>query len=304
VADAQPSITDKGPLGPNACVRIADEHLLRRRRPEHQDIEQLETRPACGRARGPVNSFTPKPFFVGGSMQQRQQYQVESLRRVQTILDTHADLVGLKDTEARKQLDIAIERANAHALDQALAERELAGVGHQVKQRAGELKTSHMTPVAKFSRANLRGVPDFKALAHVPHSLRGHRLVVEARAMATAALPYSSMLDAAQFPPNSVQALGAAADGLEKAFDVRAAAQSRKVIATAGVREEIALGREAVAMLDPIVIKRFAGKKDLLAGWRSAKRVRLTPQAQPDGAVASIGTALVVAPAEQGVKAA
>jgi hypothetical protein len=252
-------------------------------------------------------------------MQRKQQFVVDSLRRVQAFLDTHADLVGpLKDTEAGKQLDASVTSVTAHALDQATAQRVRAGAGNQVQQQVGDIKANHMTPLARFSRANLRGVPDFKALAHVPHKLQGARLVGAARAMATAALPYTNVLAAAQFPTDSVQQLGAAADALHATLDSRAAARSRMVVATAGVRQELALGREAVAMLDPIVTRRLAGRTDLLAGWRSAKRVTLMPQSAvaavppvspvagttPAHAATSAVAGIGAAPVAQEVKAA
>jgi hypothetical protein len=65
------------------------------------------------------------------------------------------------------------------------------------------------------------------------------------------------------------------------------------VIATAGVQDQLALGREAVAMLDPIVTKKLAGQNDLLAGWRSAKRV--TQPSQSAGVLAVAGAQAVTA---------
>ena len=212
-------------------------------------------------------------------MHKQQQHVADSLRRVQAFLDSHAAVLGpLKDTEARKQLDQAVDRASTHALGQLTAEREFAGAGNQVKSLADDLKASHMTPVAMFARAKLRGVPDFKALAEVPRNLRGPRLVTAAHAMASAATPYVDRLESAKFPGESVPQLAAAAHALEAAFAERMAAGSRRVVATAGIRKELAVGREAVAMLDPIVAKRLAGKEDLLAGWRSAKRITQRPQ--------------------------
>jgi DNA-directed RNA polymerase specialized sigma54-like protein len=130
-----------------------------------------------------------------------------------------------------------------------------------------------MSPLGRFSRANLRRAPEFKALADVPHNLKAHRLVAAARVMAKAARKHTRVFDAAQFPANIVQELEAAADSLEKALDARTAATLRRVVATAGVQEQIAFGREAVALLDPVVVKRLAGRLNLLAGWRSATRV-------------------------------
>jgi hypothetical protein len=172
--------------------------------------------------------------------------------------------------EAAKQVATEIARGTA--------ERALAGSGEEVRQLVGSLKADHMTPVAKFARANLRGVPNFKALAHVPANLRGPSLVGAARAMATAAVPYADALAKAQFPVESVKELGDAADALKAAIDGRSAARSQRVMAVAGVHHELGLGREAVAMLDPIVTKRAVGNPVLMAGWRSAKRMTAMPQ--------------------------
>jgi hypothetical protein len=211
-------------------------------------------------------------------MHRQQQLALDSLRRVQAYTDIHADVLGaLKDTEARKQLDGAVDAALAQVNVQGAAERALAGSATTVKQLVGDLKLNHMGPIAKFARANLRGVPDFNALTDVPHGLVGHSLVLAARAMATAGAPYVAVLTKAQFPADSVQQLGAAADALNTALDARVASESRRVEATTGIRQELALGREAVAMLEPIVTKKLVGQKGLLAAWRTAKRVKLMP---------------------------
>ena len=227
-------------------------------------------------------------------MLHKQQYQFDSLRRVQLFLDTPGDAVGpLKDTDARKQLDQAVEQGAAHIVAQGLAEREFGGFARTVKALVADLKGNHMTPLAKFARANLRGVPDYQRLADVPQNLSGGRLVSAAKAMAAAAQPYADQLAKAQFPTGSVQQLSAAADALDKALTDRATAQSERVGATAGVKQELALGREAVAKLDPIVLKKLAGQKDLLARWRQAKRVTLTPQLP---AIPVVAPATVVPP--------
>jgi hypothetical protein len=211
-------------------------------------------------------------------MHRKQQLVLDSLRRVQGCLDTRADVVGrLKDTEARKQLDAAVDAAVAKAEGQRAAENSLAGSKTTTKALVSDLKVNHMTPIAKFARANLRGVPDFNALTNVPHNLIGHSLVIVARAMATSAAPYAAALTKAQFPADCVQQLATAANALNSALDARVAAQSQRVETTGQIRQELALGREAVAMLDPIVIKMSAGQKGLLAAWRTAKRVSLTP---------------------------
>jgi hypothetical protein len=215
-------------------------------------------------------------------MHRKQQLVLDSLRRVQGCLDTHVAVVGpLKETEARKQLDAAVDAALAKAEAQRTAENSLAGSKATTKFLVSDLKVQHMTPIAKFARANLRGAPDFNKLTNVPHNLIGHSLVIVARAMATSAAQHAAALTNARFPADCVQQLATAADALNSALDARVAAQSQRVETTGQIRQELALGREAVAMLDPIVLKMFAGQKGLLSAWRTAKRVSLTPGQAP-----------------------
>jgi hypothetical protein len=209
-------------------------------------------------------------------MRLHQQHEQEALRRVQHFLDTHADVVGpLKDSEARKQLDDAVAKLNAHTLDQGTARLEASGQTHRQQQAANVLKSEHMQPIAKFARAKLKGVPDVAALTKSGANLHGNKLVSAARAMATAALPHADVLTKGGFPADAVQQLGTAADALSAAITDRAATKVQGVVATAGIRKETLRGREAVHMLDAVVSKPLASNPELQAGWRSAKRVTL-----------------------------
>ena len=228
-------------------------------------------------------------------MQRQSQYRLDSLHRVQAFLDTHVDVLGaLNKTEARKQLDDAASAATVHENDRGSADRALAGAGEEVKRLAASLIADHMVPVAKFARANLRGVPNFKALTHAPANRRGPSLVGAANAMATAAAPYADRLAKAQFPAESIKQLSDAAGALKAALDTREAAKSKRIVATAGVRNQLQLGREAVAKLDPIVHKLIAKQPELKAGWRSARRMTLMPQS---GAAAAVPAGTTTTPA-------
>ena len=222
---------------------------------------------------------------------------MNSLRRVQGFLDTYDAAVGsLKGSEARKQLDQSVEKATAHAIDQGTAVRDFAGTGLDAKHLATDLKSNQMTPMAKYARANLRGAADFNALATVPHGRQGHGLVLAARAMATAAQPYATKPGANPFLAESVTHISAAADALQASLDGRVTARSQRVVATAGVRKQLALGREAVAMLDAIVSKRLVGQTELLAGWRSAKRLKAKGGGVVAGPVVPVVPATPISP--------
>jgi hypothetical protein len=204
--------------------------------------------------------------------------QLDTLTNVQHFLDVHDDVVGpLKDTEGRKLLDAVVAQLFAQENEQFTADGVLRGALARQRSLVAELKQQHMKPIAKFARAKLRGTPDFTALARSGSNLKGSKLVGAARAMATAAASVSDVLTAAQFPADAVKQLGAAADAVANAIVDRAASKQARGAATASIRQHLSLGREAVAMLDPIVTKRLAGNKGLLEGWRQAKRVVKKP---------------------------
>lgn len=207
-------------------------------------------------------------------MHQQQQRTLDSLRRTQDFLDAHADSVGsLKDSEGRKQLDDAVMALAAHTDQQGATDLAMAGQASQQNALALELRAKHMMPIATFSRAKLRGVPDFAALIKSGAGLQPKPLIRAARAMATAAAPHADVLTRAGFPADTVAQLGAAATALEDAMTQRANAKVNRALATQGIHVDLAQGREAVAMLNAVVSKMLHGDATLLAGWRVAKRI-------------------------------
>jgi hypothetical protein len=207
-------------------------------------------------------------------MEQLQQRKVDSLRRVQDLLEASANRLGaLKESEGRRQLDKAVNALAKYGDEQAATELAMKGqMGRQRSQYAA-LRASHMKPIATFARARLRGVPDFAALVKSGRGLQPKQLVRAARAMAAAAAPQADLITGAGFPADTIAQLAAAASELETTLFERASANVRRVGSTAGIREELMKGREAVRMLDAVVSKRFAGDETFLAAWRAAHRV-------------------------------
>jgi hypothetical protein len=211
-------------------------------------------------------------------MNQEQQRRVDSLRRVQDFIAANAEAVGaLKDSEGAKQLDDAVDALVNHGGNQAAIDLALAGGISRQRALEAELRASHMQPLATFARAKLRGAPDFAALAKSGKDLGPTQLVRAARAMATAAAAQLNVLTRAGFPADTITQLGVAAAALENAITERANAKVRRVGATKGIHEELQKGREAVAMLNAVVSKLFAGNKTFLAAWRAAHRVTAKP---------------------------
>jgi hypothetical protein len=237
-------------------------------------------------------------LFNGDNMNQEQQRKADSLRRVQDFLGANADQVGaLKDSEGSTQLNEAVDALINHGGNQAATDLAMAGQISRRRALQAELRASHMQPLATFARAKLRGAPDFAALVKSGKGLGPTQLVRAARAMATAAAPQLDVLTRAGFPADTITQLGAAAAALENAITERANAKVRRVGSTKGIYEELLKGREAVAMLNAVVSKQFAGDKTFLAAWHAAHRVTAKPGiARVSTAVSASASAAVVAP--------
>lgn len=242
-------------------------------------------------------------------MEAHQQYTLDSLERSQRLIDATPELETLKGTQAYAQLGAAITAVNTQHLQQGTATLELEGVKNRQKSLATVLRDQHMAPLAKFARANLAGVPDYKALAVSTKGLRGKKLVAAAEAQGNAAKPYVTQLTAAQFPADTIDQLLQAAAAVQAALVDRATASSTKVGAAAGIKQYLKSGRGAVKALDASVEKMLAGNATLLAEWRQAKRVvkkpggpgtavvapapTTPPKATPTPAVATIAPSVV-----------
>ena len=243
-------------------------------------------------------------------MNTHQVHKLDSLERVQSFLDAHQELSGLKGTIMRAQLDAAVSAIGTQRAVQGSTTLQLQGAATQVKSLAEQLRTQHMEPIAKYARVRLKGVPNISALTLSVRGLTGVKLVAKARDMAAAAEPYASDLTQAQFPADAIAQLQQAANSLEAALKDRSDAKRSRTGSTAGVKQQLVAGRDAVAMLDAVVRRTVAGNAVLLAEWRQAKRITLkgvqsaTPAATTPAASAPTTAAAASQPTTQEVKAA
>ena len=228
-------------------------------------------------------------------MQGVQIHLSQSLRRVQQFMTGHADAVQPANAgDARKQLDSAIVALDAASAEQGTCHREVRGEVNRRRQLETALIRKFLTPLAKFARASLVGVPDYAALTPSVKQFQRERLVQAARSMAAAADKYATALTQAKFPANFLAQLRAAADSVQASLDTRSA----KVVAGAGATTKVktmaAQGRRAVAALDSLVSHLILGDERLEREWRAAKRVRRQGTAEVVAASEPAGTIVTV----------
>lgn len=215
-------------------------------------------------------------------MQSYQIYLSQSLRRVQQFLTAHADAVQAANaSDARKQLDTAVVTIDAAAAEQGTCSREVRGEVQKRKHLEDTLVRRFLTPLSKFARASLTGVPEYAALTPSVRSLQRERLVQSARSMAAAADKYAAALTAAKFPQEFLKQLRAAIDPVQASLDASSAKRIARNGATKKLAGALAQGRRAVAALDSLVAHLIIGDERLEREWESAKRIRRQAAADP-----------------------
>jgi hypothetical protein len=224
-------------------------------------------------------------------MNTKQRYQYQSLRGAQLFVRGHVAEVGvLIGTTPLAQLDVAVDRLESAVTEQGTCARDKLGERNNQLALERRLRKDHLNAIVKYGRAELAGVPNFKALTLAARNLEGARLVQVARAVGGAARPYLANFVEGHFPADFITQLNAAADAVQKSMDIRARKNLRRVNATEAIAEAVSNGRAAVARLDARITRLVAGNAPLLEEWRVATRVRNKPgivRSSPNGPVAA-----------------
>jgi hypothetical protein len=211
-------------------------------------------------------------------MDKLQKNKAQSLRRVQQFLDKHMDVLGaVNDTPARRQFDAAALAVDAVGRKQGSRVRQMRGEATRQRSLERDLRETHLVPMAKFARAHLAQQGDIAALAPTLKNLGGQRLVRTAAVLATSGVPYQDKFIEAGYPAGFLEEMSAAAGTLLESIDRRSSLRSDRVAATAGIAAALEKGRQAIAMLDPVVGRIIAGSEGLISGWKHAKRITAVP---------------------------
>jgi hypothetical protein len=211
-------------------------------------------------------------------MNTKQRYGSATLRRVQQFLDSHADVVGpINQSAMRQELDAAY--ADTIALVNEQGTRTRAGRGERSNQETLErsLKRLHLTPIVKFARASLRGVPNFSALTPNVKRLGGDQLVKAANALISAAEPYMAVFIAGHFPEDFNSQARLATSALQTSMEARSNETVKRVGATKQINEALKRGRSAIVKLDAVLTRTLDSNPRLAVEWQTAKRIQSRP---------------------------
>lgn len=218
-------------------------------------------------------------------MQTRQGSMLQSLRNVEAFLEQHADvLANVIQTGARQKLADAITALATHVTDQTgntLASRGATKTQYALRQ---VLVHDHMAAIARIASAELPPTPAIAPLRMPARSIGAEKLAAAAYGMAQAAEPHAAVFTAAGLPADFIARLTGAADAMLKAIGDRARNGSNRRAATKGLQARLSDGRKIVRVLDVFVRTALKNEPALLAGWLTAKRVRVIAGGVPAGA--------------------
>jgi hypothetical protein len=202
----------------------------------------------------------------------------ESYQRVKDFLKVHAPPESQGYLVQKKKFDNIVATLTDHSSGQVEGRRlRHAEVSRQRALRTA-LREQHLSPIAQIARAMLADAPGIeKALRMPAHNLNPLRLIAEANAMRSAATPYEAQFVEAGRPADFLAQLDAATEAVRQSILGKARNLGQQVGARAGLAKEIKRGRRAVDVLETIVKAAFRDDPNILAEWRSAKRIRALP---------------------------
>jgi hypothetical protein len=222
-------------------------------------------------------------------MKSTQKQVIESYQRVQVFLTRNPLPAPATYGDAKTMLDDVVAHLTTHSGDQASTIR--LGMAETARRRTlrRALRDQHLVPIARIANATLRGSPGIDRATRVPApQLPTTKLLAEAAAFRDAATPYEDTFVRQGMAADFLARLDAAMEGLRQSQAEHAETKQKRVGAKAGIASEIRRGRQAVQMLDAFVKANFEGNVEVLAKWKSAKKVLRLPGGSNASAEASV----------------
>jgi hypothetical protein len=233
-------------------------------------------------------------------MKRQESYVRDTLVNVQQFLDANAAALGPVNTSgARKALDDAVAALGDHAVAQ--GEHTIRSAGETNKQRSLRLsvRKQYLRPIAKVAAASLANVPEISALRLPSAKLVGSEFVDAANAMANAAEPHAAVFVAAGLRADFVDGLRAMAKAIETSLGGRTDHVIKRRGSTIALGSGAVSGRTALRLLDAVIEQQVPDNAQLLAEWKSVKRIPRKPGTtrvvQTKGAAAAAATPIAPA---------
>jgi hypothetical protein len=203
-------------------------------------------------------------------MNRMQRNALRRFRRVQEFLAANQ----VAGTAAQvQQLSEVIRQLTETGAEQDVSGRQSRGEVARQRALRKALWVHHLVPISRIAR-RMFGVPGMDVKFALPRYRADNEALIDAATgMAQAAEPHVAAFVQQGLPQDFVQQLRAATAAVSAAVGSRVQAWQRRSRAGETVTALLSRGRASVDMLDAIVSSRLESKPDLLAAWKSAKRL-------------------------------
>lgn len=209
-------------------------------------------------------------------MQRYDRSTLDTLQRVKEFLSQHPladepDTLGAQAAE----LDDVLQRLSSEVVAQDAAIRYTRVHTEQERILAVTLYADHMQPISRIAR-DAFGQSGMDKAFRLPRIKVTVTLVAAARAMAEAAEKEKDVFLRHGRAQDFIEQLKAAASALEEKRTAKTESSRHRTTATASLQAELKRGRKAVRLLDAVLQPRLRKDPQLLAAWKSARKVRPT----------------------------
>lgn len=179
------------------------------------------------------------------------------------------------------EVDAAISAADERANDETSGRRRAQE--HTAAKGAARATLLHrLAAVRRTARVLVLDGRSVAGRFTLPRSPRAAELVATARAFISHAAPLEAAFVEHAMPPAFLSDLAAAIDDVESAMHNRFMATGAHIAARVGIETSVAAGFAAVRRLDVLVANHLDDHPELLAAWKTARRVARSPQRTKD----------------------
>jgi hypothetical protein len=204
---------------------------------------------------------------------------LETGRKVQVFLRDHAEAVGTVNRATDKALlDAAIAGMEESAAVQEKTSVERTSRTKMKNKLRAELIDQHLKQIVAIANKKPTRTPAIAGLRLPAQHASDGRLLTRAAAMAKLAAKYPDVFAAQQMPLNHVQHCRGKIKELRDELNRRDACLMRHAHATGDLADYTSNVREAIHVLNALVVKQLRIRNEgLLAAWKAAKRYPQKP---------------------------
>jgi hypothetical protein len=215
----------------------------------------------------------------------------DALVNIQHFLDANSAVLGPVNTSGAKQdLDGAAAALSGNAVSQ--GEHTTAATGETRKERSirVSIRRQYLRPIAQVAATRSPDVPQLGTLRLPSVKLRGASFVDAANAVANNAEPYAAVLVAAGLKLDFLAELRGKLQEIETSRGERVDHVRVRKSSTIALAAAAKNGRKAIKALDGVIEQHIPDNAQLLAEWKSVKRVAKKPgSVQSAGASEDVG---------------